>query len=303
MSQAPAKFLTTRQLARLWMVSEATIKRWADAGHLRFSRTVGGHRRFSLEDVARFQSARGLGAPAESAAAGRERAGQPRAGRAAGVRRASKAAARTREAARAFYEAVLQAREGAATAIILELYLGGVGLARIFDEVVADAMHRIGAEWHGGTLTVADEHFATRTAIRALDSISFSVRREAAGAPVAVCCAVEDEHHEVPVLCAQVLLEGEGWRVCNLGTNTPFSALADAVEKYGPRLVCVSATTADTALGRSPREYRLFHEAARAAGARVVLGGEGFRDAGVRARLPADLYAGNFQDLMKFIEA
>jgi excisionase family DNA binding protein len=64
MTFAPAKFLTTRQLARLWLVSEATIKRWADTGQLTSSRTVGGHRRFPVAEVMRFQAERGLGASA-----------------------------------------------------------------------------------------------------------------------------------------------------------------------------------------------------------------------------------------------
>src|SRR5215204_1730451 len=58
----PAKFLTTRQLARLWLVSEAAIKRWADTGQLNSSRTVGGHRRFPVAEVMRFQTERNLGA-------------------------------------------------------------------------------------------------------------------------------------------------------------------------------------------------------------------------------------------------
>src|SRR5215218_7701166 len=62
MNYSPTKFLTTRQLSRVWLVSEATIKRWADTGQLKSSRTVGGHRRFPLADVMRFQTERGLGA-------------------------------------------------------------------------------------------------------------------------------------------------------------------------------------------------------------------------------------------------
>jgi excisionase family DNA binding protein len=45
MKEETAQFLTTQQLARLWHVSQATIKRWADAGHLRPGKTLGGHRR------------------------------------------------------------------------------------------------------------------------------------------------------------------------------------------------------------------------------------------------------------------
>src|SRR5215208_7206685 len=62
MNYSPTKFLTTRQLSRVWLVSEATIKRWADTGQLKSSRTVGGHRRFPLAEVMRFQTERGLGA-------------------------------------------------------------------------------------------------------------------------------------------------------------------------------------------------------------------------------------------------
>src|ERR687886_483967 len=64
MNYSPTKFLTTRQLSRVWLVSEATIKRWADTGQLKSSRTVGGHRRFALAEVMRFQTERGLGAAA-----------------------------------------------------------------------------------------------------------------------------------------------------------------------------------------------------------------------------------------------
>src|SRR3954453_3930882 len=62
MNYSPTKFLTTRQLSRVWLVSEATIKLWGDTGQLKSSRTVGGHRRFPLAEVMRFQTERGLGA-------------------------------------------------------------------------------------------------------------------------------------------------------------------------------------------------------------------------------------------------
>lgn len=295
MKPTVARFLTTRQLARRWMVSEATIKRWADAGHLRFSRTVGGHRRFALEEVARFQAERGLGGPAAVAAASPASA-TPRAG--AGRRAA---AARVREAAKAFLEAVLQGREGAATATLLELYLDGIGPAKIFDEVVADAMRRVGEGWHGGRLSVADEHLATRAAFRAVEAVGGPARRKAEGGRFAVCCAVEDELHDMAALCAQVVLEDLGWRVQNLGANTPFFALSEFVTRGRPQLVCVSSSTEQSALGRGADEYRQFLDAARSAGARVALGGEGFRDAGVRRRFPADLHAGSLKELVEFL--
>ena len=43
--------LSTRQVAQLLGVGEATVKRWADAGEIDCFRTPGGHRKFRLRDV------------------------------------------------------------------------------------------------------------------------------------------------------------------------------------------------------------------------------------------------------------
>jgi hypothetical protein len=88
--------------------------------------------------------------------------------------------------------------------------------------------------------------------------------------------------------------------VCNLGTSTPFSALAEAVHRFRPELVCVSSTVL-LRLDRAAYEYVGFGKAARRAGATVVLGGAGFREEGVRKRLPADLHADSFRQLEEFV--
>ena len=46
-----SKWLPIREASRLLDVNEATLRQWADNGHLRVYRTPGGHRRFLIEDV------------------------------------------------------------------------------------------------------------------------------------------------------------------------------------------------------------------------------------------------------------
>lgn len=287
-TQQQQRYMTTRQLARLWMVSEATVKRWADAGMLKTSRTAGGHRRFLLDEVARFQTERGIGRAAVAAPA------RALAGGVAGPRRRV-------GASRRFFEAVGQGLDEEAASLVLEAYLDGVEMWRLFDETVAVALHRVGDLWHEGGVTVADEHFATRTAARAVERVGMSVRRREGSGLRAICCAPEGELHDVPVLCLQVLLESEGWRVRNLGANTPFFTLADAVARHRPDLVCVSSTMM-LDLERHAREYAQLAESATASGALVALGGGSFRDGEVRARFPADLHAASFKELVRFIK-
>ncbi len=58
---ADLKCFTTKEVARLCRVSDATVKRWEDAGLLQSERTSGGHRRFRAEEVIRFQREQCLG--------------------------------------------------------------------------------------------------------------------------------------------------------------------------------------------------------------------------------------------------
>lgn len=48
---APHRWLTLGQACRILNVDESTLRRWADASHVRTFRTPGGHRRFAESDV------------------------------------------------------------------------------------------------------------------------------------------------------------------------------------------------------------------------------------------------------------
>ncbi len=282
MEERTINFLTTRQLARMWQVSEATIKRWADAGHLNSQKTLGGHRRFALAEVLKFQSERGFDA-------GRERVEPKR----AATTTASGALER-------FFEAIAIGHEAEATAILLRQYLDRVPPVKILEETVTEALRRVGNRWHSGEMSVADEHLATHTAIRAIESLRNAMRPSQLSERLAVCCTVEDELHDIAPLCVQVLLESEGWSVRNFGANMPFFALSDAIVRHRPHLVCISSTT-NVALSRYAREYAQFKAVALKHQTRIALGGEGFRERAIRQRFPADLHAENFHQLLKMI--
>jgi excisionase family DNA binding protein len=47
-------FLSTAEIARLLNVDASTVKRWTDSGKLQCYKTIGGHRRFSLNQVKEF---------------------------------------------------------------------------------------------------------------------------------------------------------------------------------------------------------------------------------------------------------
>jgi excisionase family DNA binding protein len=273
------KNLTSRQAARLLGVSEASVKRWADSGLLPALKTAGGHRRFRPEDLAAFRRA----------APGRDAAERPRPDAAPAPLDA--------RLSDELFELIVGGHEDEAASVLVGLHLQGHTVARLADVLLCPALRRVGELWHAGRMSVAQEHLATRTTDAALGSLRAAARvRTESAERVAVCCAVEDDYHELPVNLAALTLEARGWEVVNLGMSTPFYALAEAVARFVPRLVCV-ASTVFRQTDRAAREYGEFVAALKSAGASVVLGGAGFQGEGVRQRFPADLYAATFSEL------
>jgi excisionase family DNA binding protein len=60
LSRSSEPSLSTREVARLIRVSEATVKRWADDGVIACVKSPGGHRRYRQKDVQDFLSVRGF---------------------------------------------------------------------------------------------------------------------------------------------------------------------------------------------------------------------------------------------------
>lgn len=273
--------LTTKEVARLLQVSEATVKRWADDGLLQSSKTAGGHRRFSTKSIASLRREKGIAsAPVLS---------EPMKGRAPSPSSSAR-----------FTELLLQGQEKEAAALLIHAYMEGQSLVELFDKTITNAMHEVGDLWFRGEITVADEHLATRAVLSALQGLRAVVVPAGPTGMKAICCGIDGELHELPVHLAEIILETEGWDTRNLGPNTPLFSLREMVAQQRPQLVCISARNIGE-LDRATSEYAQLRKVTERLGASVVLGGEGFRDPAIRQRFPSDLYAENFAGLVEFV--
>ena len=278
--------LTTKAVAKLLRVSEATVKRWATSGLLRSDKTVGGHRRFSLNAVAHLRRELGIGPGADPPSR----------------RLAQKKGSVVLPATAQFADTLLRADEKDAGAMLVHAYLSGAALTTLFDETITGAMHQIGELWFKGSITVADEHLATRVVFDALQVLSAVVMPVQPNGLRAICCGIEGDLHELPVQLARIILESEGWEAQSLGPNTPLFALSEMVARQRPQLVCISARSISD-LGRATAEHAQLRKITGKLGVSVVIGGEGFRDPGFRERFPSEFYADNFAGLAKFTKA
>jgi methanogenic corrinoid protein MtbC1 len=112
-------------------------------------------------------------------------------------------------------------------------------------------MVEIGERWHRGEINVAVEHYATQFVRRKLASLLSMFEGSAHRATIVVGCA-PGELHDLGALLSALFLVRRGWHVIYLGPQVPLVDLLETVASVKPSLVCMSASTMETALELIP---------------------------------------------------
>ena len=292
-------------VARRTGVAVATLRAWESRyGVLRPSRTEGGHRLYSEEDVDRVLSVLRLTGQgwSVSAAAGSvtaersparlelvrppaEDGSEPGAGAA---ERTDPTTVRLRE------ELARSIREfDASTAEeVLDTSLARIGVAFTLQDVVMPVLRDLGEGWRDDPSLIAAEHFATNTLRPRLHRLLTGVRSPSA--PTCVAAAPEPEDHELGVLAAAAVAADLGFRVTYLGSRTPTVALERSIATLRPDVVLIGAVTAHAG-------KHLCAEPPELGDARLVVGGPGFD--GLADALPAGTaHAGALTDLRRILQ-
>lgn len=157
--------------------------------------------------------------------------------------------------------------------------------AEVYDGLLAHAMHLVGERWQSGRWTVAEEHLASQTLLRALDRIRPDLGPDGRIGPLAVLAGVTGEHHMIGLVCLDHLLREGGWTVANLGADVPAGDLASFLARNDARLLAITAS--DPARTGAAADAIV---AARDAGCRapVLFGGRLAETPGIAATIGAD---------------
>ncbi len=281
--------LTTREVARICRVSDATVKRWAAAGLIESEKTNGGHRRFRAEDVARFQCEQGLGL-----------------GNQAGDNSILTTPNRSRlrkelGGTDLFRSMICGCDEEVGNALIKRL-LNGESLEELFDNVLAPELQRVGRLWMQGKLSVAEEHLASRTVLYALYKLRSVLTIPEKQNKLAICCGVEGDFHGLPTDLALMIFENCGWNVLNFGPNTPLFSLHKEIKNNLPDMLCISGCILEDT-ERLTRDFKLLSGVLSGIPTKLVLGGRAFAEVEIRDRFPADHYPENFSDLARIVRS
>ena len=148
----------------------------------------------------------------------------------------------------------------AAERVVRDALDAGLSAQTIYDEVIAGAMHEVGARWEAGEISVADEHLATSISfglvplVGELNRVASQRREERI-----VLAAVEGEKHVLGLRMAADLLEAAGFQVFFLGADVPTEALLELLRQRDVSVCGLTATMPHT-IERLAETVRRIHE-------------------------------------------
>ena len=234
MSADASETMTLRQAADLLGVHYMTVYRYVRLGVLT-AQKVGGSWQVRPADVAHLQE------QARSRSGVRDGAGDP-------VDPGSSGAAGTR--AKAPWLARLRRRMLAGDVegswrVIESAMAAGVAPADVHVEILAPALHAIGAAWRRGELGIEQEHLASGVADSMVGRLGPRFRRRGRRRGSIIVTMPAGERHGLGAAMVSDILRGEGYSVLNLGPDTPPASLVAAMSAVDDlRAVMVSVTDA-----------------------------------------------------------
>lgn len=253
--------LTPKNLARAIGVSESSLKRWADEGMVRATRTAGGHRRILLPEAIRF--VRSIGATVV----------RPDLLGLSEVQLVGPEFPIVHQRPAEAIAAAVEAGDAARTrGMVQALYLAGWSIPAICDGPLREAMHRVGKLWQHAEWGIVVEHRATDICLSAVTQLRLLLPAPSSEAPTAIGCALGDDPYQVPSLMAAATVAEVGFADVNLGPVTPETVLGNAVRHYRPRLVWVSVSVSEEA-DETLEAMRKLDRQVRELGSSMIVGG------------------------------
>jgi methanogenic corrinoid protein MtbC1 len=196
-----------------------------------------------------------------------------------------------RPLARMYLDALLRGDRHAASKLVLDSVERGADLADVYLRVLQDVQLEVGRLWFTNQITVAKEHYCTAVTQSVVAQLYPRIMATPkTGKRILVACA-PGERHEVGARMVADLCELDGWDAIYLGSDTPASAIADAVREHEPDVLGLSAN-----MTFNLSALRSAIEAARAADQqgklRVMVGGYQFNaQSGLWKSVGADGFA------------
>jgi MerR family transcriptional regulator, light-induced transcriptional regulator len=142
-------------------------------------------------------------------------------------------------------------------------------------DVLCPALHHVGWLWERGELSVAHEHLASGVVNRVMAYWYFHILESTVSKGKAIVTAGPNEFHALGSAMVGDALSVDGWRVIQLGANTPPEELAILFDELEPDMLLVSVTMPFNILAAKQMIARV-RERPLATRCHIMVGGRAF---------------------------
>lgn len=257
-------YISTREVAGLLDVTETTVKRWTDSNRIKCVKTLGGHRKYLLNDIEEFAKENNIPITGITPPLSNEQMEK------FGYAIFSKNMNKVMEV---ILEEALQGDREGMFELLIYLTKNRIKFVNLVDEIVQPVLEKIGNLWENNLLEVEQEHLASDTIKTALSRLVVHLPRQKGKNIKIICACSEGEQHDIGLQALAYELELSGYSLHYLGANTPFQSLIKVIKKEKPKYVFISATSPSISEREFIEGIKKVSKTAKSNKAKFVIGG------------------------------
>ncbi|HEY8476765.1 MAG TPA: corrinoid protein [Chloroflexota bacterium] len=150
----------------------------------------------------------------------------------------------------ALKQAVIEGDKETALAITQQAIDEGISPKEVFDKGLIPGMDVVGQLMQAGEYFIPEVLFSARTMQACGDLLRPLIVKTGEAKPIglAVACTVHGDLHDIGKNLVCMMLEGAGFKIVDLGPNTPADKVVEAVKEHNADLVLMSAMLTTTML-------------------------------------------------------
>ncbi len=169
--------------------------------------------------------------------------------------------------------AIIDGEDEEVPEIVEKLLDEGNGAKEIIDDGIIPAMGTVGEKFDKGEFFVPDMLVAADAVKEALDILEPLLGEEDRGDEKrALFATVEGDQHDIGKNLTIMVFQGSGYRVKDLGTDTPAEKIIEGVEEFEPHVLGLSALLTTT-MEEQRKVIKNLEEAGLRDNVRVAIGG------------------------------
>lgn len=261
------QYFNSHDAAKILGVNVSTIKRWTDEGKLECIKSIGGHRKFTMDHFAEFLGRNNKKISKINVFPIEDDADLEISHH---IIKGNFKYLIDYVLDQAFF-----GNRNRVQFIMNGLYLSQYLLHQIYDKLITPVLHKIGDLWEHNNRTVTEEHIASQTIRDSIVRLQGIIRIPQHKVGKALCLNFSNELHDIALKMVDHILEIKGYQVLFSGQITPLLKMDQLFQNFKPNCIFISSTVVD-----NPEiiqaEFENICQMANAYNASVFVGGKGF---------------------------